>query len=74
MGRPRKRALFPVALSLDSAADALQCRRKTLADAIGAGLLTAYQDPTSRRQRVLVSDLIDYIRVHWPRAQRRKKL
>ena len=32
MGRPRKRALFPVALSIDSAADALAIPRRVIAD------------------------------------------
>lgn len=73
MGRPRKSIVWAHALSLDAAAEALSCRRKTLADAVDAGLLPRYQDPTSRRSRVLVVDLIEYIREHWPRTTTRRK-
>jgi len=73
MGRPRKSTVWALAVSLDSAAEQLQCRRKTLADAVDAGLLPLYQDPTSRRSRVLVVDLIEYIREHWPRITTRRK-
>jgi hypothetical protein len=65
----RKGALAPVALSLDAAAEALMCRRKTLSDAAAVGLLPIYQDPTSARKRVLVEDLVLYIRDNWPRAE-----
>jgi len=68
MGRPRKSALFPIALSLTEACEQLKCRRKTLVDAIMAGQLNIYQDPTSRRQRVLVTELCEYVRNYWPRA------
>jgi hypothetical protein len=74
MGRLRKRAIMPVGLSLDAACEALQCRRKTLADAAAIGLLPIYQDPTSPRKRVLVEDLVSYIRNHWPRAEIRRRL
>jgi hypothetical protein len=74
MGRLRKRALAPVALSLDAAAEALMCRRKTLSDAAAVGLLPIYQDPTSPRKRVLVEDLVSYIRDHWPRAEIKRRL
>jgi hypothetical protein len=61
-------------LSLDAAAEALDCRRKTLADAVDQGLLPLYADPTHpRRSRVLVVDLIEYIRGHWPRITTRRK-
>jgi|HubBroStandDraft_6_1064221.scaffolds.fasta_scaffold107040_1 hypothetical protein len=74
MGRMRKRALAPVALSLDAAADALMCKRKTLSDAVALGYLNLYQDPTSKRQRVLVEDLVLYIRDNWPRAEIRRRI
>jgi hypothetical protein len=74
MGRMRKRALFPIALSLDAAAEALQCRRKTLSDAVTAGLLPLYQDPTSPRQRVLCTELADYIRINWPRTEIKRRI
>jgi hypothetical protein len=74
MGRMRKRALAPIALSLDAAAEALMCRRKTLSDAVAVGTLHLYQDPTSRRQRVLVEDLVSYIRDNWPRAEIKRRI
>jgi hypothetical protein len=74
MGRMRKRALMPVCLSLDAAAEAVMCRRKTLSDAVALGYLNLYQDPTSKRQRVIVSELCDYIRDHWPRAEIKRRL
>jgi hypothetical protein len=53
-------------MSLDMAALALQCRRKTLADAVKAGKLKAYVDPThSRRSRILTENLQTYVRKHW---------
>jgi hypothetical protein len=73
MGRMRKRALAPIALSLDAAAEALMCRRKMLSDAVGLGLLPLYQDPTSPRQRVLVQDLVAYVET-WPRAEIRRRI
>jgi hypothetical protein len=74
MGRMRKRALFPIALSLDAAAEAVMCKRKTLSDAVTMGMLNLYQDPTSRRQRVLVTELHDYIRNYWPRAEIKRRI
>jgi hypothetical protein len=65
MGRIRRKPLWPIALSLDSAADAMQCRRKTLADAIRIGTLRAYRDPTSKRIRITVRDLENYIAREW---------
>jgi hypothetical protein len=74
MGRKRKGTLAPIALSLDAASECLMCRRKTLTDAVAVGALKLYQDPTSRRQRVLVEDLVLYIRDHWPRAEIRRRI
>ena len=73
MGRPRKRVLAPIALSLDAAAESLMCKRKTLSDAVALGYLHLYQDPTSRRQRVLVRDLVAYVET-WPRAEIRRRI
>ena len=74
MGRQRKRALYPIALSLDAAAEQVMCRRKTLSDAIDAGLLSFHSDPTSKRKIILVADLENYIRTHWPRAEIRRRI
>lgn len=64
---PHKRtgSTFPVALSLDRAVTALDCRRKTLVDAIASKKLKAYRDPTSKRLRVLVRDLERFIMKYW---------
>jgi hypothetical protein len=74
MGRQRKRALFPIALSLDAAAEQVMCRRGTLAKAITAGLLPLHKDPTSKRKIILVEDLVSYIRTHWPSAEIRRRI
>jgi hypothetical protein len=73
MPRQRKSVVWAQALSLDAAAEALDCRRKTLADAVDAGTLPLHRDPTSKRHRVLVVDLIQYVREHWPRTIMRRK-
>jgi len=65
MGRPRKNSFYVIGLSLDAAALALDCRRKTLADAVKAGTLAAYKDPTSSRVRVLAQDLVTYVQTEW---------
>ena len=68
---PRKSVVWPQAMSLDMAALALDCRRKTLSDAVDMGLLPAYK--TDTRIRVLTVDLISYVRDHWPRTTTRRK-
>lgn len=70
MGRPRKRALFPVALSIDSAADALAIPRRVIADAIKTADLEAFQGP-GKRIRIPVAPLVDWVR-RWPRATQRR--
>ncbi len=71
MGRPRKRALFPVALSIDSAADALAIPRRVIADAIKAAELPAFAGP-GKRIRITVADLTAWVQT-WPRAQQRSQ-
>jgi hypothetical protein len=73
MGRARKRLLFPVALSIDGAADALKIARRRIAEAIyETGELKAYQGP-GRSVRVLVADLTDWVRT-WPLTELRKRV
>jgi excisionase family DNA binding protein len=66
MGRPRKRSLFLIAVSLDSAADALAIPRRVIADAIEAAELPALQGP-GKRIRITVADLTEWVRTR-PRA------
>lgn len=73
MATPRKKPLAPVALSLAAAHDALQCRLKTLQQAVDLGLLPLYREPGSQRSRVLIVDLIKYIRENWPRDIRHRR-
>lgn len=73
MGRPRKRALFPIALSIDSAAEALSIPRRVVADAIyKTAELPAYAGP-GRRVRCRVSDLSAWVGT-WPRATIKRRL
>jgi hypothetical protein len=71
MGRPRKTRLFPVALSIDAAADALSCPRSKISAAIYLdGTLPAYAGP-NHSVRVLVKDLVSWVET-WPRPTKRK--
>jgi hypothetical protein len=72
MGRPRKTRLFPVALSIDAAADALSCPRSRISEAVYlSGELPAYQGP-NHSVRILVKDLTAWIERTWPRPIKRK--
>jgi hypothetical protein len=63
MGRRRKKPLFPVALSLASAVDALDgVRRKYLADHIAEGTLPAHI--IDQRTRIAVADLVAFLKSH----------
>jgi hypothetical protein len=67
MARTRKRRLFPIALSLESARDALDgVSLRYLKEKIADGSLPAYQGP-NRCVRVLVADLVELVRQHWRR-------
>lgn len=72
MPRARKRPLFPVALSPAAAADALGVSPKKIREAINSGALSAY-DAGGNRVRILVCDLVEYVRSWWPHAKRRKR-
>jgi len=62
MGRRRIKPLFPVALSLDSAATALDVRRKYLADHVADGTLPAHI--IDQRTRIAVVDLVAFLKSH----------
>jgi len=77
---PRARPIFPVALSITSAAKAIGVPSRIISEAIyKTATLPAYRGPTNNITRVLVRDLTDYITREWPRAtikrhiERRKK-
>ena len=66
---PRTRSLFPVALSVQGASDALSIPRRIVADAIKSAELPADAGP-GKRIRITVADLTEWVRT-WPRATKR---
>jgi hypothetical protein len=62
VARKRLKNLWPIALSLDAAAVALQTRRKYLADCVNAGSLAAHI--IDNQTRILVADLVEFVRWH----------
>jgi excisionase family DNA binding protein len=65
MARPKK--FFAVAaLSIDSAAVALDVPRRTIASAVKLGEIPAYSAP-GRRVRILAVDLVEWVRT-WSRV------
>jgi len=70
---PRTRSLFPVALSVQASADALKIPRRVIADAIKSAELVAYAG-SGRRVRILVPDLIEWVRTTWPRASIKRRV
>lgn len=68
MARERLKRLFPIALGLESAAVALSCSPSLLRDAIDAGELPAFENPKTGGKRILVEDLIEYVRTFWKRS------
>ena len=67
MARRRNSRIFPLALSIDAAADALAIRRATIIAAIRTGALTARKSDGGRI-RVSVHDLIAWFST-WPIAE-----
>lgn len=59
----RKSRLFPVALSPQACADALDIRYQKIRDAIDASVLPAFKH--GNQIRILVSDLEEWVRRHW---------
>ena len=68
---PRTRSLFPVALSVQSASDALRIPRRVVAAAVAVGELEAFQGP-GRRIRIPVESLVAWVRT-WPRATTKQR-
>jgi hypothetical protein len=72
MGRPRLKRLFPIALSFDAVAEALQIPRHVIHDAIyTTAELRAFECGQCRR--VLVEDLVAWVKT-WPRAAIARKI
>lgn len=68
MARVRRKRLFPVALSLEACRDALDgVPLRYVKARIADGSLVAYQEPRTRRVRVLTVDLFEHVRQHWKR-------
>jgi excisionase family DNA binding protein len=67
---PRTRPIFPIALSIQAASDALDVPRASIEQAVSNGELPAHAGP-GRRVRILVADITEWIRRTWPRARRR---
>jgi hypothetical protein len=66
---PRARPIFPVALSLQSAAKAIGVPSRIISEAIYVtASLPAYRGPSNTITRILVRDLTDWIAREWPRA------
>ena len=73
MGRPRKRSLFPIALSIEATAEALDIPKRVLVRAIEENQLAAFGPGPGRRVRVIVADAVQWVRTYWPRATKRKR-
>jgi excisionase family DNA binding protein len=72
---PRARAIFPVALSVESAAKALKVPSRFIRDAIYLhGTLPAYRPGTNSMTRVRVRDLEEWIERTWTRAKIKRKI
>ena len=70
MGRPRKRALFPIALSPSATADALSIPVRRVREAIAGGELEAF-DGGGKRIRILVPAILQWVRT-WPKYSKRR--
>lgn len=67
--RRRKKSLFPCAVSIPTACAIMESgiSPAALKRAITDGLLPYYRTPTGRK-RLLVEDLVQYVRQHWSRT------
>lgn len=66
---PRAGPIFPVALSLQAAANAIGVPVRIIRDAVYVtASLPAYRGPSNNISRVLVRDLTEWIARDWPRA------
>lgn len=71
----RKRALLPVALSIQAAAASISVPVRLIRDAIYRdGTLPAYEAGTNNVIRVRAVDLSDWIAATWPRAKIQRQI
>jgi len=71
---PRARAIFPVALSIESAAKALQIPARVVREAVYTyAVLPARKAPSGGRVRILVRDLEAWVRT-WPRQTIKRQI
>jgi hypothetical protein len=72
---PRARPIFPVALSLESAAKAIGVPSRIIREAVyTTATLPAYRGPSNNITRIRVCDLTDWIARTWPRAVIKRKI
>ncbi len=72
---PRARAIFPVALSIESAAKAIKVPSHIIRDAIYVhGTLKAFRPGTNSMTRIRVRDLEEWIERTWTRAKIKRKI
>jgi hypothetical protein len=72
---PRARAIFPVALSVESAAKAIKVPSRIIRDAIYLhGTLLAYRPGSNNMLRIKVRDLEQWIEQTWTRATIKRKI
>lgn len=65
---PRARPLFPMALSIESAAKSIKVPTRIIREAVyTTAELPAYRGPNNTT-RIIVRDLEEWIRSTWPRA------
>jgi hypothetical protein len=73
MPRKRVKKLWPIALSVDGCAVAIQCSPALLRRAIDAGQLECFENPETGHKRVLVESLTEYVRTYWKPATHRSE-
>lgn len=64
----RKSRLFPVALSIEQAKDALNIPRRAIVEAIYRDATLPARIGPNNRVRILVADLVEWVSTTWPRA------
>lgn len=65
--RERLKRLYAVALNIEAAATSIQCSPSLLKNAIDRGELAAYANPVTGAKRIVVEDLVEWVRT-WKRA------
>jgi excisionase family DNA binding protein len=70
----RTRALFPIALSIESAAKSLQIPTRVVREAVASGAVRAFVAPSGKRVRILVADLTRWIIAYWQPKQIKRQL